>query len=210
MAWVRYPRSSNTSDASPWENDRGVRVSWVNRAEQLQDAKAIVLPGSKNTMDDLRWLKQSGLAAAIRESSAPILGICGGYQMLGDEVIDEAGEAGGRGRETGLGLLPVSTRYQADKIVRQATVDWGSENWSGYEIHMGRTETGDLEPLTTVNQQPEGAKSGRVWGTYLHGLFDGASARADFAALAGIEHSPSEVSYAEQKRQLYGLSLIHI
>ena len=189
MAWVRFPHVSNLTDCQPWWTDQGVQVRWTDRAEELLDARVIVLPGSKNTLADLRWLRASGMADAIVAASrrgALIIGVCGGFQMLGLSLEDPSGvESAGVPRTMpGLGQLPVRTIMRDKKTVRPAAgraLLWGGFSFSGYEIHMGETlyENG-AEPFAEILRECEPqpildgavALSGRVWGTYIHGLFD--------------------------------------
>jgi adenosylcobyric acid synthase len=151
-----------------------------------------VLPGSKSTVDDLRWLRQTGLAAAIGAHAAagrPVLGICGGYQMLGERILDDveshAGEVGG------LGLLPVTVTFAAGKtLARPSGTAPGGEPVAGYEIHHGVAEVTGGEPLFRYDGgRPEGCRVGAVWGTHWHGAFESDGFRrvflAEVAAAAG-------------------------
>jgi len=221
IAWVRLPFLSNSQDSQPWLIDRGVAVRWVSRPEQLAEARVIVLPGSKNTIRDLEWLHETGLAAAIVQAAArgvPIVGICGGYQMLGRVLIDRDGVAGTAGAVAGLDLLPVVTDYGALKTVQQVEAQWTiagetvADRWQTYEIHMGQTRSLDpCEPLLWITQPdgrsaPEGVRSanGRVWGTYLHGLFESRLLRQSLTRLAGIDqHSPNPLSWRQHRQELY-------
>ncbi len=212
MAWVRFPHVSNLTDCQPWWSDQGVEVRWTVSAQELLDARVIVLPGTKNTLADLRWLRACGLADAIIAASkrgALIIGVCGGYQMLGETLADESGEAGDAGHEPGLGLLPAATRFGSSKTLRQVTAQCGAEQWRAYEIHMGTTRAlSAVEPLHTVTDhegsRPEGMRRGNVWGTYLHGWFESPQLRARVAAAAGMhEHRPDPVPWAEQRACIY-------
>ena len=170
-AVVRLPRISNFTDFAPLERHPAVGVRYVARPEELGRPDLVILPGTKSTLDDLRWLRQSGLEAAVQRLAAggvPVIGICGGYQMLGETLSDPEGTEGG-GTLAGLGLLPVSTVFRREKTrARTAGTFPAGEGfyaplsgapYEGYEIHMG--VSGGLFAL-----------SGRVLGTYLHGLFD--------------------------------------
>jgi adenosylcobyric acid synthase len=212
MAWVRFPHLSNLTDCQPWWADTGVQVRWVATAQQLQGARVIVLPGTKNTLADLRWLRASGLEAAIIEAfhrGVLIIGVCGGFQMLGRSLSDETGQAGDAGTERGLGLLPAETRFSASKTLRQVTASCAGREWRAYEIHMGVTRAhSSVEPLQTVRDQegtrPEGMRLGNVWGTYLHGLFESPQLRAQVAAAAGMHaHRPHPIPWAEQRNAMY-------
>src|ERR1700693_5051154 len=142
VAWGRCPRLSNLTDCQPWWADSGVQVRRAATAQQLQEPRIIVLPGTKNTLADLRWLRASGLADAIIAAGrrgALIIGVCGGFQMLGESLTDETGQAGDAGTEPGLGLLPAETHFSASKTLRQVTVSCDDREWLAYEIHMGVT-----------------------------------------------------------------------
>jgi adenosylcobyric acid synthase len=212
MAWVRFPHLSNLTDCQPWWADTGVQVRWTSTALELQGARIIVLPGTKNTLADLRWLRANGLADAIVAASlrgALIIGVCGGFQMLGESLHDETGHAGDAGTERGLGLLPAQTQFSSSKTLRQVTASCGNREWQAYEIHMGTTQArSSVEPLQMVRDEtgtrPEGMRLGKVWGTYLHGWFESPQLRAQVAAAAGMhEHRPYPVPWAEQRSGIY-------
>ena len=182
IAVVRLPHISNYTDFDPFEQIRDVSVRYITSPEEIYDPDVIILPGSKNTIGDLAWLKASGLAQCVREKAAAgkvIFGICGGYQMLGRSVSDPDGSEGG-GREDGLCLLPVDTILGTDKVMTeyQGTVTDSEGILSalkgaavtGYEIHMGRTEA--FEELKEFTSGGTGYCRGNVYGSYIHGLFD--------------------------------------
>jgi adenosylcobyric acid synthase len=213
MAWVRFPHVSNLTDCQPWWADTGVQVRWVDSARELQAARIIVLPGTKNTLADLRWLRTTGLADAIVAAArrgALVIGVCGGFQMLGESLTDETGT------ERGLGLLPADTRFIATKTLLQVTVSCEEREWQAYEIHMGVTHShAAVEPLQTVRDaqgsRPEGMRCGNIWGTYLHGWFESPQLRARVAAAAGMhEHRPHPVPWAEQRASLYRAMAEHL
>lgn len=207
IAWIRLPFLSNSTDAEPWAEDRGVRTRWVESPSELGDAAAIVLPGSKDTLSDLQWLKDTGWDDVICRGEIPVVGICGGFQMLGRRLEDVDGVSGRAGSADGLGCLPMNTVFESEKLVQQVEVQWDASGpaWGGYEIHMGRTEVkGPVEALLNVNGREEGIKLGRFWGTYVHGLFDHPAARSALTKAAGISgHVPTEISWAESKSRLY-------
>ncbi len=186
IAVPRFPRMSNFTDLEPLAHEQGVRIEYVPPNGDLLDADAVVLPGTKNTVDDLLALREGGLADQIAAFDGPIVGLCGGYQILGRRIRN-AGIESTRldGVVEGLGLLPVETVFQTEKRVTRVTrqldgvgpLAGGSGPVTGYEIHMGRTE-----PMGDVTR-PVGAESaakGRVLGTYLHGLFENENAREAF------------------------------
>ena len=212
LAWVRFPHLSNSQDCQPWLHDTGVNVRWVSRPHELQGAKAIVLPGSKNTLADLAWLRATGLdreIAAAAGRSVPVIGICGGYQMLGRRLTDADGAAGDAGDVAGLDLLPVVTSFSKGKEVRHVEASWNEEHWPAYEIHMGRTHaTSDCVSLLQVRNgdgwRGEGVRSGAVWGTYLHGLFESAAVRCELAHVAGFTaHRASRTSWRAHLQSIY-------
>ena len=219
IAWVRYPHAANLTDCQPWWDDQGVRVRWTADAAVLGRAAAIILPGSKNTLADLRWLRAQGLDEVIRAAAARgalIIGICGGYQILGETLSDRDGVAGDSGEEPGLRLLPLTTLFQASKIVRETIAECAGQRWTAYEIHMGRSEaTAACEPLATIERagalQGEGMKRDRVWGTYLHGWFESPAVRSQVAAAAGISaHRAHAMPWAEKRQLIYRQMAEHV
>jgi adenosylcobyric acid synthase len=219
IAWLRLPHAANLTDCQPWWSDQGVRVCWTASPGDLAAARVIVLPGSKNTLADLRWLRTTGLADAIGAAArrgALVIGLCGGYQMLGETVADPAGVAGDAGEEPGLGLLPVQTDFSDKKLVRQVTVECDGRRWFAYEIHMGRSRlVQPVDPLNTVwdgdHRRTEGARRGNVWGTYLHGWFEAPEVRRRVAAAAGLtRHRPNPVPWAEQRQRVYAQMADHL
>jgi adenosylcobyric acid synthase len=200
VAVPRLPRISNFTDFGPLAREPGVRVAYVPLDAPL-DADAVVLPGTKNTVDDLLAARESGMADRVRAFDGPVVGLCGGYQMLGERVTNGSLESTGTGDEfAGIGLLPVETRFEAEKRVEPVAreisgvgpLKGAAGTVTGYEIHMGRTRlVGDAaRPFPG-----EGAATGRVLGTYLHGLFENEGVRrafvANVAAAAGREAPPA-------------------
>lgn len=198
---VAYPRVANFDDLDPLRR-AGVDVDVVRRPADLGWPDLIVLPGSKATIDDLLWLRQSGLAAAVMRAAAggvPVLGICAGYQMLGESLEDPDGLEGPPRSIVGLSLLPVVTRFRAPKRTRQvrgtmavssALAPMGTR-FNGYEIHTGVTRRHDGSPFSLVTggqdvAEEDGAVSpdGLVVGTAVHGLF--ADSSATEAIVAGL------------------------
>jgi adenosylcobyric acid synthase len=215
VAIVRLPLISNFDDFEPLAGEPRVHVRFVRAAEELGGADVIVLPGSKGTVADLQWLFATGLAPSIRRAAAdgrPIVGVCGGYQMLGEAVHDPDHVESGARSTGGLGLLPVVTTFEPGKttIRVRAQVAETSGPFAGaagsevvaYEIHAGRTSASPPTPFTIVERghravhDADGAVSaaGNVVGTYLHGLFANDSLRraflASLAARKGIAVDP--------------------
>lgn len=173
---------SNYTDFARLEADPRVHLYYTQSPEELQEADIIILPGSKNTLADLYELRRSGLASAIVSAHGrgkSVLGICGGYQMMGQEVADPEGVEGTIARLPGLGLLPLETTLQSDKITRQTEYTHlpTGETGVGYEIHMGRTtlaEGAEPQPLLRLaDGRLDGYhRSQQCMGTYLHGILD--------------------------------------
>ena len=176
IAVIRYPRISNFTDFNVFEQMPEVTVRYVTSISELHHPDIIFLPGSKNTMGDLKWMRQNGLEAAVKKLSEdiPVFGICGGYQMLGQEISDPDGvEEGGKIR--GMELLPVSTILMPEK--KRCQIEGKIERLSGlfhvlsdctfkgYEIHMGRTGTEEKVVVTSDMNE-------NIYGSYVHGLFD--------------------------------------
>ncbi len=197
VAVIRFPRIANFDDVDPLIPEPGVSVRWVESAEDLGLPHLVILPGTKATIADLRWMRSRGLDTAVaarHEAGAYVLGICGGYQMLGATVEDANGVEADPGTvEPGLALLPAHTVFEPTKATRRVrgrTVAgaWGGAGveLDGYEIHMGRTTT-EASPLIDVGDHLDGAISadGRVAGTYLHGLLHNDEWRGALMELLG-------------------------
>lgn len=188
IAVIRLPHISNFTDLNVFEQAENVSVRYVESAADLKDPDMLIIPGTKNTVGDMRWLRSIGLADVIldyAETSGVIVGICGGYQMLGRRIDDPDG-AECAGSVEGLGLLPIDTVFGGDKIRRTFKGTLSSPTGvlsalsgcklAGYEIHMGISE-----PFDTVSEFTSGKSGyckGNVYGSYLHGLFD----KADISA----------------------------
>ncbi|MEU4239947.1 cobyric acid synthase [Actinoplanes sp. NPDC026619] len=186
VAVVRLPRISNATDAEALAAEPGVRVQLTIEPGDIADADLVVLPGSKATVSDLGWLRERGLDEAIRGHVAagrPVLGICGGFQMLARRIDDEV--ESGAGLVDGLGLLPVDIAFAARKTLAEATGDGLGAPVRGYEIHHGYVVAGDAEPLLHyADGRPEGAVAGNVFGTHWHGAFENDEFRRRFLTTA--------------------------
>lgn len=191
IAVIRLPRIANFTDFNPFEGISGVSLRYVKTVSELKNPDMILLPGTKNTMGDLLWMRQNGLEAAILKAAAAgkvIFGVCGGYQMLGETLSDPKGlEAGGKIK--GMGLLPMDTVFGDTKVRTRVSghfrkVDGplaglSEISFEGYEIHMGisapREEnacfTEILDHIQNVEKR-DGMQKGNVYGTYVHGIFD--------------------------------------
>jgi len=176
IAVIHLPRISNFTDFSPFEHYANVSVRYVEKVSDLHQPDMILLPGTKSTISDLQWLRQSGLEAAILktvDAGTLVFGICGGYQMLGSTVSDpDQVESAGITDIAGMGLLPINTVFRGDKVQTQTSGTFSGIHgmlatlngmaYTGYEIHMGRSE----ETLCAV------IGNGNVYGSYIHGIFD--------------------------------------
>lgn len=180
VAVVLVPHISNFTDFDAIERDPRVNLFYTSDADELHEADIIIIPGSKATLADLQYMRRRGIASAIvrccREGKT-VMGICGGYQMMGIEVSDPDGVEGDIPRLPGLGLLPVRTTLAKDKVTRRVSFSFrGSDRQcSGYEIHMGRTVLADdASPLNMIDGSvPEGCMADdRCFGTYIHGILD--------------------------------------
>ena len=192
IAVIRLPRISNFTDFDVFRQFEGVSVRYVSRPQQLREPDLLFVPGTKNTMGDLKWMRESGMEAAVRRYAScggTVFGICGGYQMLGMRLEDpECAERapGDPEQMEGMGLLDICTVFAGQKRRTRVRGRFGSTAGSlsclsgmpaeGYEIHMGRTEAGEKPLLllqTGVQESVDGATNGaNVYGCYLHGVFD--------------------------------------
>ena len=229
IAVIRIPRISNFTDFNPLESIPGVSLRYVKHTSDLKNPDVIILPGTKNTMEDLRWLRESGMEALILKAAdrgTLIFGICGGYQMLGETLSDPHGvEAGGSMR--GMGLLPMDTIFAEKKTRTQVTgrfldLDGDYETLSeveftGYEIHMGDSvRRNPAKPCTSVRdevtgkEKTEGTFTRNVCGTYVHGIFDKEETALALIRAAGkkkgVDVSRMEgVDFASFKQQQYDI-----
>ncbi|GAA2073650.1 cobyric acid synthase [Aeromicrobium halocynthiae] len=201
VAVVRLPRISNFTDVDALGLEPGVDVTFVSEPRDLAGADLVVLPGTRATVDDLAWLRSRGLDAAVvahARAGRAVLGICGGFQMLGRQVLDPAGVESGEPAEVdGLGLLDVVTRFDADKVLRLPSGEAWGHPVGGYEIHHGRITTGGDEPFLG------GAARGLVHGTMWHGSLESDAFRrallARVAQASGVTLPESDVSFAQRR-----------
>ncbi|MCK4691447.1 MAG: cobyric acid synthase, partial [Desulfuromonadales bacterium] len=219
---IRLPRISNYTDFDPLEREPDVALHYIDRPEQLDALDLLILPGTKSTLADLEFLQETGFAAAIRAYHAAggrVIGICGGFQMLGEKLADPGGVESERSAAQGLGLLDVETVLKPSKQTHQVVARFqpaasaagfgGMAEVAGYEIHAGETECGIMSrPLLRIlsrSGEPvdisDGAVSadGRVWGTYLHGFFD--DDRVRYAVLAPLRAGRGTAPIVHSARQ---------
>ena len=229
IAVIRTPRISNFTDFNPFESIPGVSLRYVKHPRDLHSPDMIILPGTKNTMGDLIWMRESGMEAAVLKEASRgklIFGVCGGYQMLGETLSDPHGVENG-GSMKGMGLLPMETVF-AEKKTRTRVQGHFEElsgvfaplsgaEVEGYEIHMGESilkeNAGTVTRITdsvSGEKKEEGAFSGNVCGTYIHGIFDKeASAEAMIRVIGekkGIDvENMTGVDFAAFKEQQYDI-----
>jgi adenosylcobyric acid synthase len=184
IAVIRLPHISNFNDFDPLLLLEDVEIYFLEKVQDLADFQAVILPGSKNTRFDLSWLHKLGWTEKIKtyaERGGHVLGICGGYQMMGDVVHDPDGLEGQPGSTEGLGLLPVETELKAPKTTTRTGFCWQDTSGSGYEIHMGHTRRKNGNPMFQIVSRNGIDTCGddgcvvndfQVMGTYIHGIFD--------------------------------------
>lgn len=216
VAVMRLPHIANFDDFDPLRHEAGVRVRYVGRAAEFGDPDLVVIPGSKTTVADLDWLRAQGLDAQItaaRRGGTPIIGICAGYQILGERLLDPDGVESSVRQSRGLGLLPTITTFGREKATHQVRgrVTRGEAllgNCRGtevlaYEIHMGETSGADMASPFVLHSRsqkqvelPDGAldAEGLTLGTYLHGLFHNRDVRRSILACAGMRRGLNVVS----------------
>jgi adenosylcobyric acid synthase len=224
VAVVRLPHISNFNDFDPLAALKGLQLVYLKRLESLTPYRAVIIPGSKSTRSDLQWLESNGWSDALKNFAAGgghLLGVCGGYQMLGNRVIDPFGLEGPSGETEGLALLPAETVLKAPKTTTRTDFSWSGIQGSGYEIHMGQTRRLDggqsLLVIHGRNRQPceddDGCMSpdGRVLGTYLHGLFDTPEITRRWLTHIGLEQIKVDQRYGPVARdQAYDLLAEHM
>lgn len=219
IAVIHLPHIANFDEFQSLAAEPGVRLRYVREATALGTPHAIILPGTKVTIADLTWLRTSGVASMIvaaHHAGATVVGICGGYQMLGATLADPLGIEGPPGSHaTGLGLLPVTTAFHPTKETNQSCLRWhnAADGWAllhGYEIHSGVTTLSmGAIPLGTITERngvpvqvSDGAISvdGRVWGCYLHGIFENDDFRRHWLRGLGWQEGPGQTAATVQQQ----------
>jgi adenosylcobyric acid synthase len=231
IAVLRLPKISNFTDFDPLLREPDVSLRYVREGEPLGNPDLIILPGSKNTTEDLLYLKEQGFDAEIQKLAAagtPVIGICGGYQMLGRKVLDPQHTESAMDELDGLDLIPAVTTFAPDKVTHQVNalmgnrpmlgVEASAARLSGYEIHMGRTEfVGPVSPAFKIVQRSgetlvfdDGcvSENGLVMGTYIHGIFENDGYRRSLLnalrTRKGLSPLNGEaISYLERKEEAY-------
>ncbi|AXE39590.1 cobyric acid synthase [Acidipropionibacterium virtanenii] len=210
IAVVRFPRISNATDVDALAIESGVDVQVTTNPVTCAAADVVVLPGSRSTVSDLAWLRETGIADVIARRAAEhrtVVGICGGYQMLSRLIVDPDGEEAAAGsRIEGLGLLPVEVDFSAAKTLALSHGSWNGISVGGYEIHHGSCsidqEAADTEPFL------DGVRAGSVWGTMWHGAFESDDFRRawleEAAAEAGVDWHPNRdaTGYGARREQM--------
>ena len=219
VAVVLLRHISNFTDFNVLERNPGVNLFYTDNPDALLSADIIIIPGSKSTLSDLSELRRNGLAKAIvsaRDNGKTVIGICGGYQIMGIEVSDPDGVEGSLRSLPGLGLLPVKTVLSGSKVTRQVSFSFLGENkpCNGYEIHMGRTETeGKATSLNTILD--DGTADGcfvddRCFGSYIHGLLDNETVVSYLISPYLKEKRNEKFDYTAYKEEQYDLLADHL
>jgi adenosylcobyric acid synthase len=209
VAVVRLPWLSNFTDFDPLAAEPGVTVRFTTASAEVLAADLAVVPGTKATVADLAWLRRMGLDRALAERAArgvPILGICGGYQLLGERIVDRV--ESDAGEVAGLSLLPVETVFEPAKVLANpvGTAPWlGGVATSGYEIHHGRTRVLGGEPVLDSDDGDPGCRRGAVVGLAWHGIFEADEFRRAFlgwvAAERGLDWVPGTRPFAAVREE---------
>jgi adenosylcobyric acid synthase len=203
IAAIRFPRISNATDLDALAAEPGVEVIATTSPAEVLQADLVVLPGTRATLADLAWLHTRGLAEALRrraDENRPILGICGGYQMLSEVIEDQVESA--HGRQRGLGLLPAKVVFHSDKTLGRPQGTWHGHDVVGYEIHHGVVEATGGEAFL------DGVRLANTWGTIWHGAFENDDFRRDWlselAAVVGSswQPTPDDPGYAAKREQM--------
>ncbi|WP_289741804.1 cobyric acid synthase [uncultured Duncaniella sp.] len=219
VAVVLLKHISNFTDFNVLERNPDVNLFYTDDPDALPSADIVIIPGSKSTLSDLSELRRNGLAKAIvsaRDNGKTVIGICGGYQMMGIEVSDPDGVEGSLRSLPGLGLLPVKTVLSGSKVTRQVSFSFLGENkpCNGYEIHMGRTETkGKATSLNTILD--DGTADGcfvddRCFGSYIHGLLDNETVVSYLISPYLKEKRNEKFDYTAYKEEQYDLLADHL
>lgn len=226
IAVIHLPHISNYDDFDALAMEDGVRVRFVSSLEELGTPRGVIIPGTKSTVADLGWMRRTGLAEGViekAETGLPVAGICGGYQMLGRELHDPGGVEGTPGTVPGLGLLDLSTRFNPEKRTVKATGKVVANRGflspvngavvEGYEIHMGATTRGsEIDPVfrlqdSTTEASPNPcydggvSRNGKIWGTYLHGVFDRVDFRRGWLVSLGWKAAAPGMSLEEKREE---------
>jgi adenosylcobyric acid synthase len=217
IAVVLLQRISNFTDFNVLERTPGVHLYYTNKPEELKEAQIIIIPGTKNTIADMQYLRRSGMAKGILEAHASgqaIYGICGGYQMLGESIDDPFGVEGDPMKIPGLGLLPISTTLTREKRTEQCRFRFlqKGQDCKGYEIHMGETKADNRQPVAILDNGIEDGCfiSSKLWGTYIHGIFDNQVVINEILQNHVERPSDLQFDYDTFKQEQYDLLARHV
>ena len=209
IAVVRLPRMANFTDFSVLEHDSRVHLYYTDSSNEIEKADIVIIPGSKNTISDLAHLRKIGIANSIvkaQREGKKVIGICGGYQMMGETISDPQGIEGDLPLISGLGLLPINTIIEGDKVTEQRQFKFKNytDVCSGYEIHMGQTSL--KYPENYLNKLSNDKKDGyflneKCWGSYIHGILDNAVVISDL--LKGFDTENINFDYNQFKEEQY-------
>lgn len=220
IAVVLLRHISNFTDFNVIEQDNRVHLYYTNNTSELEKADIIIIPGSKNTLSDLYELRKNGVAQSIQRAyrdGKTVIGICGGYQIMGTEIEDPAGIEGSFKKLPGLGLLPTRTIMEAEKVTKQVKFKFngGEDLCRGYEIHIGRTETIGGEHTDNLNTMCDGRieghkKNDRCFGTYIHGILDNKEVIDHIIKPYSDKIGKKKFDYNEYKNEQYDKLADHI
>ncbi|XJZ28670.1 cobyric acid synthase [Bacillota bacterium Lsc_1132] len=225
IAVIQYPKISNFTDVDPFFAEPDCHVRFITRAEQLHNPDLVILPGSKNTIEDFLFLRKSGIAQKLLElqqkKKSVIFGICGGYQMLGEEIQDPFAIESRHQEIEGLRLLPIRTTITKEKttVLSNGSLNLCGKSYSvtGYEIHMGETETtGDCQRLIYTKSQSDGCKTAdeKIIGTYFHGIFHNDEFRKELLNqirdTKGLAPIHNRVSYNQLREEAFDCLADHV
>ncbi|MFI3318342.1 MAG: cobyric acid synthase [Rikenellaceae bacterium] len=214
VAVVLLKSLSNFTDFNMLERTEGLSLSYVSRPEQITEADIVIIPGSKSTIADMEYLRKSGLSRAILNHHAagkPLYGICGGYQMMGDMILDPLHIESEIDATPGLGILPITTTIEEGKTTRQCEFKMlrSDANGYGYEIHSGRSSSSSPLAILDDGSQDGYYLSDRCWGSYIHGIFDNKSVIEQI--ISPLSHKAIRVKdYAAEKQRNYDLLAEHL
>ncbi len=188
IAVVKFPHLSNFTDFEPLINDPSVHLHFITNPNQARNADLLILPGTRRTVDDLQWLEQQGFAPLLKQWEKPLFGLCGGYEMLFEQLVDNEGIER-QGIFEGLGLIEGEIVFEKEKIQRQCSIGLFGFEISGYEIHHGKSV-----------EHPVGYHKENLYGTFLHGIFDNDSWRNSFFTAIRPDHRPFDFKRFKQER----------
>jgi adenosylcobyric acid synthase len=222
VAVIRLPHISNFTDFDPLLALDRLDLYFLEKVQALTDFKAVILPGSKNTRFDLNWIHTSGWVQALSDfvnSGGHVLGICGGYQMMGKTIEDPQGLEGQPGISDGLGLLPIETELKAPKMTTLTQFSWNGHPGTGYEIHMGQTTRKGESPLFEISERNHNpckdedgciSADAKMMGTYIHGLFDNPVVLKSWLSHIGLNGiDVPEIGGIEARNRQYDLLAEH-